>query len=142
MLNKVMVIGRLGKNPEIRYTNDGKAVCSFSVATTEYWRDKQGQKQEKTEWVNVVAWERLADQAQSFLSKGSILYVEGKLSTKSWEQEGQKKYKTEVIASQFRFLDSRQSEPQNNQVKEDQPAWESGENRNQNTPYIDDDTPF
>lgn len=142
MLNKVMVIGRLGKNPEIRYTNEGKAVCSFSVATTEYWRDKQGQKQEKTEWVNVVAWERLADQAQSYLSKGSILYVEGKLSTKSWEQEGQKKYKTEVIASQFRFLDSRQSEPQNNQVKEDQPAWESGENRNQDTPYIDDDTPF
>lgn len=142
MLNKVMVIGRLGKNPEIRYTNEGKAVCSFSVATTEYWRDKQGQRQEKTEWVNVVAWERLADQAQSYLSKGSILYVEGKLSTKSWEQEGQKKYKTEVIASQFRFLDSRQSEPQNNQVKEDQPAWESGENRNQDTPYIDDDTPF
>lgn len=69
MLNKVMLIGRLGRDPEIRYTQSGNAVASFSIATSEYWRDKQGQRQEKTEWHDIVAWDRLADQAQSYLKK-------------------------------------------------------------------------
>ena len=135
MLNKVMMIGRLGGNPEIKYTNSGSAVASFSMALTEYWRDKQGDRQEKTEWVNVVAWERLADQAQSFLQKGSVVYVEGKLQTRSWDdQQGQKKYKTEVVANQFRFLDSRSEKSQAPQ----QPQ----ENEQNQNPYIEDDTPF
>ena len=124
MLNKVMMIGRLGGNPEIKYTNSGAAVASFSVALSEYWKDKQGEKQEKTEWVNIVAWERLADQAQSYLQKGSVVYIEGKLQTRSWDdQQGQKKYKTEVVANQFRFLDSksndRSSQPQNAQPQKE-----------------------
>ena len=75
MLNKVMLIGRLGRDPEIRYTQSGNAVASFSIATSEYWRDKQGQRQEKTEWHDIVAWDRLADQAQSYLKKGSMVYI-------------------------------------------------------------------
>lgn len=138
MLNKVMIIGRLGANPEIKYTNSGSAVASFSMALSEYWRDKQGEKQEKTEWVNVVAWDRLADQAQSYLQKGSVVYVEGKLQTRSWDdQQGQKKYKTEVVANQFRFLDSRSEKPQPSQAP--QQPQESQQNQN---PYIEDDTPF
>ena len=98
MLNKVMLIGRLGRDPEIRYTQSGNAVASFSIATSEYWRDKQGQRQEKTEWHDIVAWDRLADQAQSYLKKGSMVYIEGKLQTRSWDdQQGQKKYRTEIV---------------------------------------------
>jgi len=138
MLNKIMLIGRLGSNPEVKYTNSGSAVASFSMALTEYWRDKQGTKQEKTEWVNVVAWDRLADQAQSFLQKGSLVFVEGKLQTRSWDdQQGQKKYKTEVVANQFRFLDSRSEKPQFSQA----PQQPQDNQQNQN-PYIEDDTPF
>lgn len=138
MLNKIMLIGRLGSNPEIKYTNSGSAVASFSMALTEYWRDKQSTKQEKTEWINVVAWERLADQAQSFLQKGSLVFVEGKLQTRSWDdQQGQKKYKTEVVANQFRFLDSRSEKPQPSEAP--QQPQESQQNQN---PYIEDDTPF
>ena len=138
MLNKIMLIGRLGSDPEIKYTNSGSAVASFSMALTEYWRDKQSTKQEKTEWVNVVAWERLADQAQSFLQKGSLVFVEGKLQTRSWDdQQGQKKYKTEVVANQFRFLDSRSEKPQHSEAP--QQPQESQQNQN---PYIEDDTPF
>ncbi|MAH80856.1 MAG: single-stranded DNA-binding protein [Rickettsiales bacterium] len=141
MLNKVMVIGRLGRDPEIKYTDAGKAVCSFSVATTEYWRDKQGEKQEKTEWINVVGWERLADQAQSYLQKGSVVYIEGKLSTRSWEQEGQKKYKTEVVASQFRFLDSK-NDSQGADRRESPPPPSNDGKPSNDSPYIDDNVPF
>lgn len=124
MLNKAMVIGRLGKDPDIKYTNSGSAVASFSMALSEYWKDKQGEKQEKTEWIDIVAWERLADLAQSYLQKGSVCYVEGKLQTRSWDdQQGQKKYRTEIVASQIRFLDSksndRPSKPQNTQPQKE-----------------------
>ncbi|MBF0353200.1 MAG: single-stranded DNA-binding protein [SAR324 cluster bacterium] len=109
-LNKVMLIGRLGKDPEIRYTPSGSAVANFSIATTDSWKDKQGQKQEKTEWHNIVAWDRLADLAQNYLKKGSQLYVEGRLQTRSWEdQQGQKKYTTEIIANTIQFLESKGS---------------------------------
>ncbi|MBF0287458.1 MAG: single-stranded DNA-binding protein [SAR324 cluster bacterium] len=109
-LNKVMLIGRLGKDPEIRYTQSGNAVANFTLATSEVWNDKQGQRQEKTEWHNVVAWDKLADLAQNYLRKGSQLYIEGKLQTRSWEdQNGQKRYTTEIQARTLQFLDSRSS---------------------------------
>lgn len=136
MLNKVMMIGRLGGNPEIKYTNSGAAVASFSVALSEYWKDKQGEKQEKTEWVNIVAWDRLADQAQSYLQKGSVVYIEGKLQTRSWDdQQGQKKYKTEVVANQFRFLDSRQSSSRSEETS-------NTKQEPQQNSYIEDDVDF
>lgn len=105
-LNKVMLIGRLGKDPEVRYTANGSAVANFSVATSEYWTDKQGQKQEKTEWHNIVCWNKLADLAQNYLKKGKLVYLEGRLQTTSWDdQSGQKRYKTEINADIIQFLE-------------------------------------
>ena len=110
-LNKVMLIGNLGKDPEIRYTQAGSAVANFSLATTDRWTDKQGNRQEKTEWHDIVAFDRLADLAQNYLNKGKSIYVEGRLQTRSWEdQQGQKRYRTEVVANVIQFLDSKTSD--------------------------------
>ena len=111
-LNKVMLIGRLGKDPEIRYTQSGSAVANFTLATSENWVDPQGQRKEKTEWHSVVAWNKLADLVQSYLKQGSQVYIEGKLQTRSWDdaQTGQKRYKTEISARTLQFLDSRPSD--------------------------------
>ena len=96
-LNKVMMIGRLGQDPEIRYTQSGNAVANFSIATNEYWTDKQGEKKERTDWHNVVAWSKQADLVQSYLKKGSQVYIECKVQNSDWEdQEGKKHYKTEI----------------------------------------------
>ena len=110
-MNKVMLIGNLGKDPEIRYTQAGSAVANFSLATTDRWTDKQGNRQEKTEWHDIVAFDRLADLAQNYLKKGKSIYVEGRLQTRSWEdQQGQKRYRTEVVANVIQFLDSKTSD--------------------------------
>ena len=106
-LNKVMIIGNLGKDPEMQYTASGDAVTKFSVAAGETWTDKNGQRQERTEWFNVVAWRKLAETCAQYLAKGRQVYVEGKLQTRTYEQDGQKKYFTEVIADQVRFLGER-----------------------------------
>ncbi len=108
-LNKVMLIGRLGRDPEIRYTQTGSAVANFSLATDENWTDAQGQRQQRTEWHYIVVWNKLADLAQNYLKQGSQVYVEGKLQTQSWDdaQTGQKRYRTEVVARTLQFLDSR-----------------------------------
>ena len=105
MLNKVMVIGHLGADPEMRYTASGDAVTTFRVASSERWTDKAGAKQERTEWVSVVAWRKLAEICAQYLATGRQVYVEGRLQTRSWDdQAGQKKYRTEVVASQVTFL--------------------------------------
>jgi len=108
-INKVILIGNLGRDPETRYTQGGgSAVCNFSVATTESWRDRQsGEQQERTEWHNVVCFARLAEIAGEYLKKGSKVYIEGSLRTSSWEQDGQKKYRTEVMARELQMLDGR-----------------------------------
>ena len=104
-VNKVVLIGRLGRDPEIRYTGDGKAVANFSIATSDSWIDKAtGEKRDRTEWHNIVAWERLAEICGEHLSKGSQVYIEGKLQTRSWEQGGVKRYTTEIVASNIQFL--------------------------------------
>ena len=109
-LNKVMLIGNLGRDPETRYTQNGSAVTRFSVATSESWRDKSTQEmQERTEWHNVVCFARLGEIASEYLKKGSKVYVEGGLRTSSWEQEGNTRYRTEVIAREMQMLDSRGS---------------------------------
>lgn len=110
MLNKVMLIGNLGKDPEVRTTPGGAVVANFSVACTERWKDQSGQKQERTEWVNVVVWKKTAEIAQRFLRKGSKVYVEGKLQTRSWDDTatGQKRYATEVIGDQLVLLDRKE----------------------------------
>jgi len=108
-----MLIGNLGKDPEVRYTQDGKAVASFSIATTDKWKDKQtGQQLEKTEWHRIVAFGRLAEVCGEYLRKGSICYIEGKLQTRSWEKDGITRYTTEIIADSMKMFGSQQS-PQN-----------------------------
>ncbi len=107
-INKVILIGNLGRDPETRYTQGGSAVTNFSVATSDSWRDKQsGEQQERTEWHNVVCFARLAEIAGEYLKKGSKVYIEGSLRTSSWEADGQKKYRTEIMARDLQMLDSR-----------------------------------
>lgn len=107
-LNKVMLIGRLGQDPELKHTPSGAAVVNFSVATSESWNDKDGKKQEKTEWSRIVAWNKLAEICNQYLKKGSQCYVEGKLATRTWDdKDGKKQYTTEVIATTVQFLDSK-----------------------------------
>lgn len=107
-INKVILIGNLGRDPETRYTQSGSAVTNLRVATTEGWRDRQSNEmQERTEWHTVVCFTRLAEVARDYLHKGSKVYIEGSLRTSSWEQDGQTRYRTEVIARDLQMLDSR-----------------------------------
>ena len=104
-LNKVMIIGRLTRDPEMRTTPNGANVCSFSVATGFNWTDQSGQKKEQTEFHNVVAWRKLADIVAQYLKKGSQVYIEGRLQTRSWDgQDGKKNYRTEIVAENMIML--------------------------------------
>jgi single-strand DNA-binding protein len=106
-LNKVMLIGNLGKDPEMRYTPAGVPVASFSMATSESWRDQDGNTQERTEWHNIVAWRKLAEICAEYLKKGKKVYIEGRIQTRSFDDKntGQKRYMTEVIADNMIMLD-------------------------------------
>lgn len=107
-INKVILIGNLGRDPETRYAQGGSAVTNFSVATSDSWRDKStGEQQERTEWHNVVCFARLAEIAGEYLRKGSKVYIEGSLRTSSWEKDGEKKYRTEVMCRDLQMLDGR-----------------------------------
>lgn len=104
-LNKVIIIGNLGKDPELKFMPNGDAVCNFSVATTDSWKDKAGEKQERTEWHNIVMYRKVAEIAGEFLKQGSSVYLEGKLQTRKWQtKEGQDRYTTEVIADSMQML--------------------------------------
>jgi single-strand DNA-binding protein len=111
-VNKVILVGNLGKDPEVKYTPSGTAVAKFSLATNERYKDKSGEWQDRTEWHNVVAWQRLAEIVGEYVKKGSKLYIEGRLQTSSWDdkESGQKRYKTEVIASDLVLLSGRGEE--------------------------------
>lgn len=106
-VNKVILVGNLGKDPEVRYMPNGEAVCNFSIATTENWKDKSGVKQEKTEWHNIVMYRRLAEIAGEYLKKGRPVYIEGSLQTRKWEKDGVTRYSTEIIANQMQMLGSK-----------------------------------
>lgn len=109
-LNKVILIGNLGRDPETRFMPSGGAVCNFSIATTENWKDKQsGQKQEKTEWHNIVMFGRVAEIAQQYLKKGSQVYIEGRLQTRKWQDKtsGADRYTTEIVADEMKMLGGR-----------------------------------
>ena len=109
-LNKVQIIGNLGRDPEVRYTPNGNAVCNVSVATTRQWKNKEsGDKQEETEWHRVVFYDRLAEIAGEYLKKGRSVYVEGRLKTRKWtDKEGKEQYTTEVIATEMQMLGGRE----------------------------------
>ncbi len=105
MLNKVMLIGNLGADPEQRFTQAGVAMCTFNVATSRRWKDKDGQQQEHTEWHRIVAWDRLGENCNQYLHKGSKVYIEGKLQTRKWQdQNGIDRYTTEIVAFDVQFL--------------------------------------
>lgn len=110
-INRVILIGNLGKDPEVRYTNDGKAIANITLATSESWKDKNtGEQVEKTEWHRVVFFRRLAEVVGEYLKKGSKIYIEGKLQTRKWQDDnGQDRYTTEIVASEMQMLDSRGS---------------------------------
>ena len=103
-LNKVMLIGHLGKDPELKYTPGGAAVATFSLATNESYKDKDGNQQEKTEWHRLVVWNKQAEIAAEYLKKGQQVFVEGKLQTRTWDKDGQKHYMTEIVVFNFQML--------------------------------------
>ncbi|MEX0786736.1 MAG: single-stranded DNA-binding protein [Dehalococcoidia bacterium] len=116
-LNKVMLIGNLGADPEMRYTANGNAVTTFNVAVNRNYTGPDGERKEETEWFTVVTWNKLAETCSQFLQKGRRAYVEGRLQTRSWEgQDGQKRYKTEVVANTVLFLDRAQAAPMNDDM--------------------------
>ncbi len=107
-INKAILIGNLGADPELRYTTGGQAVASFSIATTERYKSKDGEKQEKTEWHNIVCWARLAEIANEYLKKGNPVYIEGRIQTRSYDdKDGIKRYRTEIVAQQLQLLGGR-----------------------------------
>ena len=108
-VNKVILVGNLGRDPEVRYMPNGEAVANFSIATTENWKDKSGVKQEKTEWHNIVMYRKLAEIAGEYLKKGRPVYVEGRLQTRKWEKDGVTRYSTEIIADSMQMLGGKDS---------------------------------
>lgn len=123
-LNRVHLIGRLGKDPEVRHLENGTKVANFSVATSETYKDKNtGEKKETTEWHSVVLWRGLADIAEKYLNKGDMVYIEGKLRTRSWEKDGVTRYTTEIVGDNMKMLSSKSNETQasSNQESDDLP---------------------
>src|ERR1700694_218407 len=140
-VNKVILIGNLGKDPEIRTTPQGTSLARFSVATTTNWKDSSGARQEKTEWHDVVAWEKLAQICGEYLDKGKMVYVEGSLQTRSWEdQNGQKRYKTEIKANNVVMLSPRVEGARGGSAASSPPPREASEVAE--APVDDDDVPF
>ena len=110
MLNKVMIIGHCGADPELRYTQSGQAICNLRIATDESYTDKDGNRVERTEWHSVVAFQRAAENCNQYLHKGSLVYVEGKLATRKWQdQNGHDRYTTEIRADRVQFLEKREN---------------------------------
>ena len=141
-INKVIIVGNLGQDPEIKYTAGGAAVTTLSIATSDSWKDKDsGMDQERTEWHRVVLWRRLAEIAGEYLKKGSKVYIEGQLQTRKWEQEGQTRYTTEIIARDMQFLDSRGSSNTSSTQKSSEMNDQSAADV-QDSAIDDDDIPF
>ena len=127
-LNKVMLIGNLGKDPELRYTAAGQTVARFTIATTERFKNKAGEKEERTEWHKIVAWDKLAEIVRDYVGKGKTVYIEGKLQTRKWQDNrGVEKYATEIIADKLQMLS---------------PARQQQSSSTYEPPVEDDDVPF
>ena len=159
-VNKVILVGNLGRDPEMRYMPNGEAVCNFSIATTDSWKDKSGQKQERTEWHNIVMYRKLAEIAGEYLKKGRPVYIDGRLQTRKWQtKEGQDRYTTEIIADQMQMLGGRdgggsntyevmdedqsmQSRPQQSAARPAQSAPASAPASGSDFDAFEDDIPF
>ncbi|MCX5853836.1 MAG: single-stranded DNA-binding protein [Deltaproteobacteria bacterium] len=138
MVNKVLLIGRLGKDPEVRYTPDGMMVTNFSMATDEQRKDKNGQKVQRTEWHRIVTFGKLAEICSSYLSKGKLIFIEGRIQSRSWEdKDGNKRTTTEIVAANMQMLDSKGQARGQEAAEDDHAPSYSGIDQ---TP--DDDVPF
>ncbi len=144
-VNKVILVGNLGADPEIRYTPSGAAVANFRIATTESWKDSEGQRQDRTEWHRIVVWGKLAELCGEYLAKGRMVYVEGKLQTRQWDdRDGNKRYTTEVQGREVTFLGGRSDASNSNH------GGQAAQNNNGGSkdfdygppPMDDDDVPF
>lgn len=124
-LNRVQLIGRLGKDPESKFTPTGKKVCHFSLAVSNRWKDKNGANQESTEWVNIEIWGRLGEVCQEYLKKGSLVFVEGRLKTDKYEDKGEMKYFTKIVAQALQFLDKKPADEPILAVEEDPGEYEA-----------------
>jgi len=137
MVNKAILIGRLGKDPEVRYTPDGTMVTNFNLATDEQWKDKNGEKVQKTEWHRIVTFGKLAEICGNYLVKGKLIFVEGRIQTRSWEdKDGIKRFTTEIIASNMQMLDSKA------QSKAGDSSFEASSVSSNNAGTPTDDVPF
>ncbi len=137
MINKAMLVGRLGKDPEVRYTPDGAMVTSFSLATDEQWKDKNGEKVQKTEWHKIVTFGKLAEICGNYLVKGKLIFIEGRIQTRSWDdKEGVKRYTTEIVANNMQMLDSKGQ----NKTEESSPDSTHSSSSSSNAPM--EDVPF
>ena len=148
-VNKAILIGNLGRDPELRYTQSGQAVVNFSIATSENWTDKNGEKQERTEWHRIVVWGKTGENCAQYLSKGRTVYVEGRIQTREWEdREGQKRTTTEINAQTVTFLGSAgagRSDGSAGVGRSDAAAGESGSTQPSaadSSPPPEDDVPF
>jgi single-strand DNA-binding protein len=159
-VNKVILVGNLGKDPELRYTAGGTAVCTFSLATSERYKDRDGQQQEKTEWHNIVAWRQLAEICGKYLVKGKQIYIEGKIQSRSYDdRDGNKRYITEIVVDQMQMLgrpgddsgggqrqgqSQGQSQGQHREPRQERaPAQSAPQNDFEDVPFNpDDDIPF
>jgi len=154
-VNKVILMGNLGRDPEVRFMPNGDAVCNFSIATTDSWKDKAGERQEKTEWHNIVMYRRLAEIAGEYLKKGRPVYLEGRLQTRKWQtKEGQDRYTTEVIADSMQMLGGRDGAPSQESQPSSQPEArdefdqtpsrnnQSGSSNSSSFDEFEDDIPF
>lgn len=149
-LNRATLIGNLGKDPELKYTPQGTPVATFSIATSSRYKDKQGEWQDKTEWHNITAWQRLAEICGQYLHKGSKVYIEGRIETQSWEKDGQKHYKTVIIAQELIMLSGKEEGESHASSSRSEPDYdqsrvstrESGGPVSSTSPITDEDIPF
>ncbi len=138
MINKAILVGRLGKDPDVKYTPDGTMVTTFRMATDLQWKDKNGDKVQKTEWHSIVTYRKLAEICGKYLVKGSLVYVEGRIQTRSWDdKDGVKKYMTEIVASDMKMLDSK-GQRDSDAGRDEPPLPHPGVDG----PMPDDDVPF
>jgi len=144
-VNKVILIGRLGKDPEVRKINETTTVCNFPLATNESYKNQDGSYTEQTEWHNIVMWRGVAERAERILKKGANVFIEGKLRTRSWEdKEKHKRYTTEIVVENFQLLDKREStgQPFNQETRTDGDSSTTSSSSTITEPSFDDDLPF
>ena len=150
-VNKVILLGNLGRDPELRFLPNGDAVCNFSIATTDSWKDKAGEKQEKTEWHNIVMYRKLAEIAGEYLKKGRPVYLEGRLQTRKWQtKDGQDRYTTEIVADNMQMLGGRDAATQSaakneftqESKKNDSPSKADDSSAASSFDEFEDDIPF